>query len=177
MAAPSDSSLYGSRDFDELLAILSPNNASNNAPSSANNSIVTGAINGAPNVSSDIDGRIASSASGRSSRSNRSLQQQFQQQHQQRSGGWTVESVESFGDSTSLPVPQTVKTDAAAGDTVRVLPFPPSATQFNFMCLSHFFLTITHTCLNLLTIVNNYHFFVTGRRDPRPIIWLHHLLV
>ena len=113
MATPSDSSLYGSRDLDELVGILSPNNSHTNSvnnshansihnshANSINNSLANSINNSHANsinnansfhnvnlvgVSGDGDGdaRIASSASGRSSRSNRSLQQQFQQLQQQ----------------------------------------------------------------------------------------------
>ena len=154
MTAPSDSSLYGSRDFDELLAILSPNSASNNAPGSANNSsasnsIVTGTTIGAPIPGSDIEGRIASSASGRSSRSNRSLQHQFQQQQQiQRSGGWTIESVESFADSMSLPAPQTTKSDAAAGERVRNILSYSSVGCFDIVPFNCVTLSSLFTMLN-----------------------------
>ena len=137
MAAPSDSSLYGSRDFDELVAILSPNNNVNNGSNSANNSLRNSANNSLHNsatnslhnsnnnslpnsipvVGSDVEARIASSASGRSSRSNRSLQRQFQQQLQQQRGeGWALESVESLvesGDPMTLPLPPATTTDDA----------------------------------------------------------------
>ena len=107
MTTPSDSSTYGSRDFNELVAVLSPNNNNSNnnngssgnvnlGSSNASNSLSNvngaiadgggggGSVAGGAGGSSDVDCRIASSASGRSSRSNRSSQRTlFQQQHQQ----------------------------------------------------------------------------------------------
>ena len=97
MTTPSDSSVFGSRDFEEP-AVLSPNNANVSGGSSVMN-------NNASNINfhgaTDGDAMVYSSASGRSSRSNRSTQRSLMHIPPNRHA--EAISAERHNDSFNLP--------------------------------------------------------------------------